>query len=232
MAKDGLDYLNDISKRRLDLYGGSVLVSLAAAPLAGVLAVSALDTRSWPLLWQSRVGRYGETLRVPKARTLPKSLTDGIPLTTFGAHDPRASEIGHYLRRKGYDELPQLIPVVLGSMSLVGPRPQLQEDLDRMQCSEPALFEDWYYGYERVKQGIFGESQLGRRQFENASTREADIYTMQADLRYFAGATLLGDLQIMGRVTAKMLPVSPTFTERSGFLDGLPPDLRPPFETG
>jgi lipopolysaccharide/colanic/teichoic acid biosynthesis glycosyltransferase len=111
-------------KRSFDLLT-SVVGLLALVPLLLVLAVLIRIDSPGPVFFrQERVGRHGRTFRIHKFRTM---VTDaeckGLPITA-GA-DARVTGIGHVLRKYKLDELPQLIDVLIGDMSLVGPRPEV-----------------------------------------------------------------------------------------------------------
>lgn len=115
-------------KRRFDLICGTALL-IASLPLLLVVASLVKLTSQGPILFrQRRVGRAWEEITVLKFRTMQHSLQPAGPgLTQKG--DLRVTRIGSLLRRWKLDELPQLINVARGDMSLVGPRPDLREYL-------------------------------------------------------------------------------------------------------
>lgn len=111
------------SKRSLDLVVG-LMVAIPAAVLVGVLALaSAACFRAQPLFLQERVGRDGRPLRFPKIRTLP--LTTPVYADKYALRAMPTRRFGRVLRKSHLDELPQLALVLLGRMSLVGPRPEM-----------------------------------------------------------------------------------------------------------
>jgi nucleoside-diphosphate-sugar epimerase/lipopolysaccharide/colanic/teichoic acid biosynthesis glycosyltransferase len=118
-----------VGKRSIDVVVGALLC-LVALPVIALLAVlSAIALRGWPFFVQDRVGRGGRRIRFPKIRTLPKSAPAAADKRSIAAVPmPRLSEL---LRGTHLDELPQLFCVVAGSMSLVGPRPEMPEMLPR-----------------------------------------------------------------------------------------------------
>ena len=94
-------------------------------PLLAVLALwIKLDTPGPVFFRQERVGRLGVPFRIHKLRTMQVAQHEAAPQVTVGA-DPRITRAGRWLRRHRLDELPQLIDVLAGSMSLVGPRPEV-----------------------------------------------------------------------------------------------------------
>ena len=121
-------------KRGVDIVVGTVL-AVVALPLILVLAVGAAVTlRAWPIFVQDRIGKDGRTFRLPKVRTLPPdtaSSTDKYSLSKV-----RIPAFGRVLRRTHLDELPQLLLVPFGLMSLVGPRPEMPEVLADLQTRE------------------------------------------------------------------------------------------------
>lgn len=113
----------DMAKRGLDLLLATPAL-LLALPLMGVIALAIrLDSRGPVFFRQTRVGRGGQLFRIHKFRTMHPHDGAGPQLTA--AHDARITRVGRWLRRNKLDELPQLIDVLVGHMSLVGPRPEV-----------------------------------------------------------------------------------------------------------
>jgi lipopolysaccharide/colanic/teichoic acid biosynthesis glycosyltransferase len=118
-----------MDKRLFDLVAASLgLVVLAPLLLALALWIK-LDTPGPALFRQVRVGRHGVPFDIIKFRTMRHAQDAGRQLTV--GRDPRITRAGHFLRRYKLDELPQLLNVVGGSMSLVGPRPEVPRYVDR-----------------------------------------------------------------------------------------------------
>lgn len=142
------------AKRLLDLLVGGVAL-LASLPiwLLAALAIK-LDSPGPVLFRQQRIGFNGRPFQIVKFRTL-SVLEDGESVIQVTRDDPRVTRIGHLLRRSSLDELPQLLNVLAGDMSLVGPRPH-------------AVLHDDYYGARianyahrrRVRPGITGWAQV------------------------------------------------------------------------
>ena len=87
-------------------------------------------TSGFPVFYlQRRVGKNGKDFKLFKFRTMQKN-ADQKGLLTVGGHDPRVTNIGYYLRKYKLDELPQLFNVLFGTMSLVGPRPEVRKYVD------------------------------------------------------------------------------------------------------
>jgi len=113
-----------VSKRALDLSIAAVGLALCALPFVLLGAWVRVSSPGPALFGQLRVGRGGRLFRMWKFRTMiPHAQGRGLPLTAAG--DPRVTPVGRFLRRSKLDELPQLVNVLLGHMSLVGPRPEV-----------------------------------------------------------------------------------------------------------
>lgn len=114
-----------MGKRLFDLIASAVGLLLLAVPMAIVAIVIKVDSPGPVFFRQRRVGRGGRTFRIYKFRTMSIQPNAGSLLTV--GEDPRITRIGRRLRKWKIDEFPQLINVVLGDMSLVGPRPEVPE---------------------------------------------------------------------------------------------------------
>ena len=113
-------------KRLLDLFGGLVgLLVLSPVFLIISLLIKA-DSPGSVFFRQTRVGKGGRLFSIHKFRTMISSQTVNAPLITVG-RDPRITRVGQFLREHKLDELPQLIDVLFGTMSLVGPRPEVEK---------------------------------------------------------------------------------------------------------
>jgi len=105
------------------------LILLLPVLLFITLAI-AIDSRGGVLYYQSRVGKNGKDFRLVKFRTMVTGAEKKGGLTV-GTRDSRITNTGHFLRKFKLDELPQLFNVLMGSMSLVGPRPEIRKYVDR-----------------------------------------------------------------------------------------------------
>jgi len=123
-----------MSKRLFDLAAASVGILLLLPLLAAIALWVKLDSRGPVLFRQLRVGRGGQLFDILKFRTMAAA-TDPQRQLTVG-RDPRITRAGHVLRKYKLDELPQLFNVVGGSMSLVGPRPEVPR---YVACYPPAV---------------------------------------------------------------------------------------------
>jgi lipopolysaccharide/colanic/teichoic acid biosynthesis glycosyltransferase len=131
-----------IAKRALDLGLGILSLAVAALPMIAIAIAIKLESKGPVFFGHTRVGRYGKRFCCLKFRTMrpgaEKELETDLRLKTYyNKHnfkipverDPRVTRLGRFLRKTSLDELPQLFNVIGGSMSLVGPRPIVPEEL-------------------------------------------------------------------------------------------------------
>ena len=124
----------------------SLLGLIVLSPIFVIIALCiVLDSRGGVFYRQVRVGRDGKDFRLFKFRSMASG-ADKKGLITVGAKDSRVTRVGYFLRKYKLDELPQLLNVVRGEMSLVGPRPSLPKEV--------AQFEKWMYKRLCVKPGL------------------------------------------------------------------------------
>jgi len=112
-------------KRVFDLIAATLLLILCAPFIAFMAAAIVLETRQNPFLAQLRVGRDGKTFTLYKLCTFRRGAHGYFGSQEIRFGDARVSRVGQYLRRTKLDELPQLVNVLRGDMSVVGPRPDL-----------------------------------------------------------------------------------------------------------
>ncbi len=190
-------------KRVADLIG-AVVGLIVLSPVFAVIAVLVKLESPGPVFFtQQRVGRGGKRFRIIKFRTmvdgaegqrdelLPQSVYSDPRLFKM-PRDPRTTKLGRWLRRTSLDELPQLVNVLRGDMSLVGPRPPLP--------SEVALYEEHHYARFDVKPGITGPWQVGGRN----DVRDFD-QVIRLELTYIRDWTPLKDLMILARTVPAVL---------------------------
>ncbi|MEP7294583.1 MAG: sugar transferase [Burkholderiales bacterium] len=187
-------------KRLFDLICAGAGLLLLSPLLLGIALWIKLDSPGPVFFRQQRVGRFGVPFRIHKFR----SMTEGAPLAgpeiTVGA-DPRITRAGHVLRRAKLDELPQLIDVLLGTMSLVGPRPEVP----RYVAMYPAELREKVLS---VRPGITDLASIEYRDESTLLAGAADperVYVeqvMPAKLRYAAQyvdrMSLLNDVRLIG----------------------------------
>jgi exopolysaccharide biosynthesis polyprenyl glycosylphosphotransferase len=185
----GLRPVDRVIKRVMDLaISASVLVLLAPLMLAIALLVK-LNSRGSVFYTQERVGQDGRAFHVLKFRTMRiDAETDSGPVFT-AREDPRRTSLGIVLRRYSLDELPQFINVLLGEMSIVGPRPERPFFVEQFSLLIPA-----YMARHHEKSGITGWAQVNGLRGQT-SIEERTRY----DLYYVENWSFLFDLKIMLR---------------------------------
>lgn len=115
-----------MAKRAFDLLVASLALLLLAPLMLGLALLVKLDSAGPVFFRQQRVGRFGVPFRIHKFRSMVADAPRRGPALTVGA-DARITRVGQWLRRTRLDELPQFIDVLVGHMSLVGPRPEVPE---------------------------------------------------------------------------------------------------------
>lgn len=181
---------------------GALLAMMVLSPAFLAIAAAVKVTDRGPVLFrQTRVGRSGTEFTVLKFRTMvPDAELRRAELTLRNEHDgvlfkikddPRITPVGHWLRRNSLDELPQLINVLFGEMSLVGPRPPLPEEV--------AQYGDDVRRRLVVKPGITGLWQISGR--ADLSWEES----VRLDLRYVENWSLTLDLQILWKTIGAVM---------------------------
>ncbi len=182
------------AKRAEDLLIGVPLLCLAAPLMLLVALAIRLDSPGPVLFIQSRLGFNNRVIRVRKFRTMHGAASDERGCRQARREDPRVTRVGRWLRRTSLDELPQLINVVGGSMSLVGPRPHALGTAAAGLPFEAAAAE--YESRHRVKPGITGWAQVRGWRGET-DTLEKLRRRVEHDLHYIAHWSLGFDLRIL-----------------------------------
>jgi lipopolysaccharide/colanic/teichoic acid biosynthesis glycosyltransferase len=172
------------ASRALDLLVASVSLAITAPLLAAAAALIKLESRGPVFYRQRRVGLNGKPFELWKLRTMvPGAETMGAGIYVVEG-DPRITRTGRLLRRLSLDELPNLINVLRGEMAIVGPRPTVQEQVDRYTERQRRRLE--------VKPGITGWAQVnGRTSLPWPERIELDVWyvehrSLRLDLRIIA----------------------------------------------
>ncbi|GAB4382552.1 MAG: undecaprenyl-phosphate glucose phosphotransferase [Phycisphaerales bacterium] len=187
--------LGGFSKRALDILGAAVAL-VGFAPLMAVIAILIRLSSPGPVLYrQQRVSLGGATFWIYKFRTMYVDADRHTPKPASGdriegwtdRNDPRVTPVGRWLRRTSLDELPQLFNVLRGDMSLVGPRPERPELIQRFR-------EDWrgYMLRQHAKAGMTGWAQVNGLRGQTSLRKR-----LQYDLFYIRHWSLLFDLRIL-----------------------------------
>jgi lipopolysaccharide/colanic/teichoic acid biosynthesis glycosyltransferase len=161
-----------------------------------------LDSPGPALFLQRRIGYGGRAFNVFKFRTLRTDMQDDHAIRQVSERDPRVTRLGWFLRKYSLDELPQLFNVILGDMSLVGPRPYATGMMAGNTFAQDILIE--YARRRRIKPGMTGWSQVNGGHGPIVS--EADLRRrLEHDLDYINNWSLWSDLNILWLTVAVVL---------------------------
>ena len=185
----GASYLSSRRKRALDLLLGGCALLLSAPVLAACVVAIRLETHGHPVYRQRRVGRDGEPFALYKLRTMVSGAENMGAGLALSEGDSRITRLGAWLRRTSFDEVPNLVNVLRGEMSLVGPRPTVQVQVDRYDERQRRRLD--------ALPGITGWAQVNGRASLPWHER------IELDLWYIERASLRLDLLILAR-TARM----------------------------
>lgn len=207
-------YLALLEKRRFSLCAKrvfdvvvSLLILLVLSPLLLLLALAVkLDSKGPVFYRQVRVGRYNEDFKIFKFRTMVQNADKIGPPLTVG-DDPRVTRVGHLIRKLRLDEFSQLLNVLDGSMSLVGPRPEVRKYVD--------VYTPEYMATLLIRPGITATSSIAFKDEDsllNAAEDPEKVYVEQIlppkmayNLEYMKKISLLNDIKIMFQTVKAVL---------------------------
>ena len=195
-----------VTKRTIDYVAGVLIMAGLSAPMAIIALMIKLSSKGPALYTQKRVGKNGMVFRCYKFRTMYPDAKERLKVIleknpaaraewerSFKLkEDPRVTPIGKFLRETSLDELPQLLNILRGEMSLVGPRPVVQEEIDKYYREEAAF-------YFMVPPGLTGLWQISGR---SATTYE---YRISLDSWYVKNWDLWLDLMILFKTVGVVL---------------------------
>jgi len=181
-------------KRAVDVGLALILLSILTLPMMMIALAIQLDSPGPALFRQRRVGLLGREFEMLKFRTMHHHTSSPDDCRQASRHDPRVTRVGQWLRCLSADELPQLINVLRGEMSLVGPRPHAPGTR-----AGGRLFEEVaprYADRHRVRPGITGLAQVRGWRGET-DTEDKLLRRIDSDLEYIATWSLVLDLRII-----------------------------------
>jgi lipopolysaccharide/colanic/teichoic acid biosynthesis glycosyltransferase len=192
------------AKRIFDIFGASLLLSVFAPIMVGIFLVLMIRGGS-PIFTQLRVGKNGSMFRCYKFRTMVKDANRALSAYLESnptaraewnrsfklANDPRVTRLGMFLRRSSLDELPQLFNVLIGDMSLVGPRPIVAPEIER--------YRDKIVEYCSCRPGLTGLWQVSGRNLTSYDRR------VRLDVLYARRQSLKLDIAILFRTVSVVL---------------------------
>lgn len=173
-----------VVKRGMDIFFSVALLFLLSLPMCAIALTVAFTSEGGAIFRQRRVGREGREFICYKFRTMYITAPRSCPKARFEDAYKYVTPVGRFLRRTSLDELPQLFNVLLGNMSLVGPRPLVAEEGEihdlRRRC-----------GVYRVRPGITGLAQISGRDALD------DMEKARLDVRYARGVSFSTDARIV-----------------------------------
>ena len=178
---------NRVLKRAFDLGGAALALTLAAPVMLAIVAALKLTSPGPVLYRQERMGVDGRRFRMLKFRTMQVDAEAQTGPVWATADDPRRTWLGAFLRRWSLDELPQLLNVLRGEMSLVGPRPERPSFVEEFRRRVPG-----YMLRHKVKAGITGWAQINGWRGNTSIERR-----IECDLYYIERWSLGFDLRIL-----------------------------------
>jgi exopolysaccharide biosynthesis polyprenyl glycosylphosphotransferase len=194
-----------LTKRVLDVCIASFL-TLVVSPLAGILALLIRLDGGPALYRQIRIGEGGKPFQVLKLRSMRVS-HENMPAKWCVADDDRVTTLGGFMRRTHLDELPQLLNVLKGDMSIVGPRPEQPSFVESLEESVP-----FYNRRHIIRPGITGWAQV---RCGYAGSHEGTLWKLSHDLYYLKHRSGTFDLLILGETLRVLFADSQFPTEFS-----------------
>ena len=198
--------MRPVSRRAIDIVVSASALLVSAPVLALAMLAIRLESRGGALYSQLRAGRDGRPFELLKLRTMVDGAEHIGAGLAIDADDPRVTRVGAFLRRTSLDELPNLVNVLRGDMSLIGPRPTLPVQV--------AQYSERQRGRLAIKPGITGWAQVNGRASLAWSER------IELDLHYIEHRSLALDLQILRRTVAMVLGGSGLYKGQAGGWEG------------
>lgn len=177
-----------VVKRCIDIFF-SILALILLIPVYITLAIIVKTSSKGPVFFrQERIGKHGVPFNIIKFRTMVVNAEKGVPQLS-STKDTRITNSGRFMRKMRLDEIPQFWNVLIGEMSLVGPRPERQYFIDKIAAREPQFLQ-----LTRVKPGI---TSWGQVKFGYAENVDEMIRRMKFDLLYLKNMSLALDFKIL-----------------------------------
>lgn len=196
---DGNNLFNPypLLKRFYELILTAVGLVLFALMLPLIALAIKLESPGPIFFTQRRVGRYGRVFKIIKFRTMVPDAEKLTGAVFAQKNDPRVTRVGRMLRKTRLDEIPQFLNILRGDMSLVGPRPERPEHVERLQQSIP-----FYRTRHVVRPGVTGWAQV---RYDYGENDEDALVKLQYDLYYIRHQSLMLDVNILLRTVGKVL---------------------------
>jgi polysaccharide biosynthesis protein PslA len=188
-------------KRAMDISIALILLVALSIPLLLVMVAIRLETPGGALFCQRRIGFANAAFSMWKLRTMYDHDPEQGRLVQATCDDPRVTSLGRWLRRTSFDEMPQLVNVLRGEMSLVGPRPHAPGTCVGKKPFE--MITPHYLARHRVRPGMTGLAQVRGLRGET-ETEQKLLQRVAADLEYIDHFSLWLDVQILLRTVAAL----------------------------
>ena len=189
-------------RRAIDVVGGTIALIVAAPVIAVAMVAIRLESRGHPIYRQRRVGKGGREFDLLKLRTMVDGAEHVGAGLAINENDPRVTRVGSFLRRTSLDELPNLLAVVRGELSFIGPRPTIPVQV--------AQYTERQRGRLAIRPGITGWAQVNGRASLPWSER------IELDLYYIEHRSLALDARILWRTVAIVLGGSDLYKGQTG----------------
>lgn len=187
-------------KRWMDIILSFIGLMVLLLPLLFISLLIRLDSKGPVFFLQERIGQHGKTFRIIKFRTMivgAEHIGSGLQIHSF--KDARITKVGLFLRTMSLDELPQLLNILKGDMSLVGPRPPVTYAPYAGYASYPA----WAKSRFLIKPGLTGSAQIKYRNNVEWEQR------MIEDIHYLENLSFVTDLLLIFKTAAKFVEKEP-----------------------
>ena len=181
-----------IVKRLLDIFFSALLLLFLLLPMLIIWLAVRLDSEGEGIFRQRRVGKDGREFICYKFRTMYKTAPPRCPSARLYDAERHVTRVGRILRRTSLDELPQLVNVLKGEMSIVGPRPLIPEEREVHDMRRQR-------GVYALRPGITGLSQISGRD------RVSDGKKAELDARYLQAFGFIQDVKIVGATFGRVL---------------------------
>ncbi len=189
-------------RRTVDIILGTLALIVAAPVIAVAMLAIRLESRGHPIYRQRRVGKDGQEFDLLKLRTMVDGAEHVGAGLAINENDPRVTRVGTFLRRTSLDELPNLLGVVRGELSFIGPRPTIPVQV--------AQYTERQRGRLAIRPGITGWAQVNGRASLPWSER------IELDLYYIEHRSLALDARILWRTVAIVLGGSGLYKGQTG----------------
>jgi lipopolysaccharide/colanic/teichoic acid biosynthesis glycosyltransferase len=191
-----------VIRRAIDVVLGTIALIAAAPVIAVAMLAIRLESRGHPIYRQRRVGKDGQEFDLLKLRTMIDGAEHVGAGMAINENDPRVTRVGAFLRRTSLDELPNLLGVVRGELSLIGPRPTIP--------AQVAQYTERQRGRLAIRPGITGWAQVNGRASLPWSER------IELDLYYIEHRSLALDARILWRTVAIVFGGSGLYKGQTG----------------